>query len=288
MNPELSLFPNSTALSPDVWHGRCLSTSYRLLTGLGTSVLVAYREEPLRTLSAIVHGITRSGDVVVAVSAQDPEVSSLDLTRTTDIRLSIDKAAPNFELSVVAASLHLLGKAHWLSEDEQIEMLSHGQLSDRVSEVAGSGHLARIEFERALLHDPCGVTPVTADEISQEHARCLDDQHHALFCRLERDLFSNPELELTAVDVVTDCSIMDAAVLFDGLMFGGLKGAFTGRQDLANACVHSRGVSCLDVDRTGLTLLYIDKAEAVTAFVPFANRVSTRSELVSAIAELHF
>lgn len=288
MNPDLSLFPNRSVIAPAKWQQRSLSTAYRLLTGLGTSVLVAYREIPLRSFGAVVHGVTRSGDVVVAVSAHDPLASELDLTRPMNIRLSIDKAAPNVVLNIVAASLHLLGEAQWLSEEDQVELLASGEVGERVSEVAKSGHLARIQFDRLLLHDACGVTPIDVGEIRAEHGRCLRHQEDALFCSLERDLFSHPELELTAVDVVGDSSIMAAAALFDGLMLGALNGAFIARQDVVNVCAHSLGVICLDVDRTGMTLMCVDHSEAVTAFIPFAHRVSTRSELVAEIENLRF
>lgn len=288
MNPDLSLFPNRSVIAPAKWQQRSLSTAYRLLTGLGTSVLVAYREIPLRSFGAVVHGVTRSGDVVVAVSAHDPLASELDLTRPMNIRLSIDKAAPNVVLNIVAASLHLLGEAQWLSEEDQVELLASGEVGERVSEVAKSGHLARIQFDRLLLHDACGVTPIDVGEIRAEHGRCLRHQEDAFFCSLERDLFSHPELELTAVDVVGDSSIMDAAALFDGLMLGALNGAFIARQDVVNVCAHSLGVICLDVDRTGMTLMCVDHSEAVTAFIPFAHRVSTRSELVAEIENLRF
>lgn len=286
VNPDLSLFPNRSALAPAVWQERSLSTAYRLLTGLGTSVLVAYREVPLRSFSAVVHGVTRSGDVVVAISAHDPLAHKLDSSDPVSIRLSIDKAAPNVVLNVVAASLHLLGQAQWLDPEEQHELLASGELSERVAEVARAGYLARISFDRVLLHDACGVTPIDAAELLAEHERCLRHQEEAFFCSLERDLFSNPELELTAVDVVDDSSLMDAAALFDGLMLGALEGAFIARQDVVNVCAHSLGVICLDVDRTGMTLMCVDHVEAVTAFIPFAKRVSTRSELVSEIADL--
>ncbi|MFT0846709.1 hypothetical protein VR010_03015 [Actinomycetaceae bacterium L2_0104] len=286
MNPDLSLFPNRSSIAPATWHARSLSTAYRLLTGLGTSTLVAYREVPLRSFNAVVHGTTRSGDVVVAVSALDPLADGLDLSRPMSVRLSIDKDAPNLVLNIVAASLHLLGEAHWLGPDEQEDLLRSGELGERVAELAAYGHLARVHFDRVLLHDACGVTPIDASEIRAEHERCLLHQEEAFFCSLEQDLFSNPELELTAVDVVGDSSLMDASALFDGLMLGVLEGAFIARQDVVNACAHSLGVICLDVDRTGMTLMCVDHSEAVTAFIPFANRVATRPELVAEIAAL--
>ena len=55
MHPDLSLFPNRTSLAPAVWQERSLSTAYRLLTGLGNSVVVAYREEPMRNFTAVTH-----------------------------------------------------------------------------------------------------------------------------------------------------------------------------------------------------------------------------------------
>lgn len=286
MNPDLSLFPNRSAIAPATWQERSLSTAYRLLTGLGTSVLVAYREVPLRTFGAVVHGVTRSGDVVVAVSDHDPLAAELDLSKPMSVRLSIDKTAPNVLLNVVAASLHLLGEARWLSGAERVEMLSGTELGERVSEVATAGHLAIVTFDRVLLHDACGVTPLDAGEIQSEHRRCLRHQEEAFFCSLEQDLFSHPELELTAVDVVGDSSVMNASALFDGLMLGELEGAFIARQNVANVCAHSLGVICLDVDRTGMTLMCIDHSEAVTAFIPFECRVSTRSELVAEIQNL--
>lgn len=288
MHPDLSLFPNRTSLAPAVWQERSLSTAYRLLTGLGNSVVVAYREEPMRNFTAVTHGVTRSGDLVVAVSDCDPSAQDTDFSEPMSVRLTIDKAAPSLMLNVAAASVHLLGEAHWLTAEESNELLLAGELSERVGEMASSGHLAVIEYERVLLHDACGVTPVCACDIQAEHERCLRHQEEAFFCSLEQDIFAHPELELSAVDVVSDSRLMDAGAIFDGLVLGALEGAFLARQDVTNVCAHSLGVICLDVDRTGMTLMCVDHNEAITAFIPFATRVSTRPELVNAIKGLKF
>ncbi len=288
MHPDLSLFPNRTSVAPAVWQERSLSIAYRLLTGLGNSVVVSYREEPMRSFTAVAHGVTRSGDLVVAVSEHDPAVQGADFSEPMSVRLTIDKAAPCLLLNVAAASVHLLGEAHWLSEQDGKELLLAGELSERVGEMAASGQLAVIEFDRVLLHDACGVTPVCVCDIRAEHERCLRHQDEAFFCSLEQDIFAHPELELSAVDVVSDSRLMDAGAIFDGLMLGALEGAFLARQEVANVCAHSLGVICLDVDRTGMTLMCVDHNEAVTAFIPFATRVSTRPELVNAIKALKF
>ena len=286
MDPELSLFPNRAALDPALWHERSVSTAYRLLCGLGQAEMVAYHASPMAFLTAVAHGMTRNGELVVAASNYEPAFTELNGELPTDIRHSIEKHAPRLDLHIVASSLHLLGKARWLNVKEKALLLSSGEVPERVSALAEVGEIAVISYDRVLLHDVCGVTPLCMDLIGDEHERCLDRQEHSLFCDLEPDVFSHPEHELLAVEVVNNPGLINLREAFDGLMLGSVTGACLARQEISGTCEHALGVTCLDVDRTGVTLMCIERESAVTAFIPFESLVSTRSDVVREIRQL--
>ncbi|PWF27661.1 hypothetical protein [Ancrocorticia populi] len=275
MDPKLT----RTALDPVLWQERSVSTAYRLLCGLGQAELVSYHASPMFTLTAVAHGVTRSGDLVVAVSANDPALGD---ELPTDIRLSIDKQAPRLDVHIVASSAHLLGQARWLETAEKALVIP--ELPQRVAMLAESGYLAVITYDRVLLHDVCGVTPLCADVILDEHERCQLIQDESFFCELEPDLFVYPEHEISTVETVN--SELDLQAVYDGLMLGEVTGAFLACQELQDSCEHILGATCLDVDRTGITLMSIEREGATTAFVPFKHPVSTRPDVIREVRQL--
>ncbi|MGO1591003.1 MAG: hypothetical protein ACTHW1_08450 [Ancrocorticia sp.] len=286
MNPDLSLYPNRGALDPALWHERSVSTAYRLLCGLGQAELVAYHVSPMATFAAVSHGMTSSGELVVAVSGYDPAMAALGGELPTDVRLSIEKQAPRLDLHIVASSAHLLGKARWLGPAEKERMLISDEIPARVADLASMGEMAFISFERVLLHDACGVTPLCSDLIRDEHEWAQELQEHHLFCDIEPDLFGCPENELLAVETVTNPAVVNLREAFDGVVLGTVQGAFLARQEISGVCEHAVGVTCLDVDRTGITLMCIEQDGAVTAFIPFAYPVSNRTDIVRELRQL--
>lgn len=276
MNPELSLLPNRTTVAPQTWSARCRSIACRLLRGSGKAELAAYRLAQPLEFQVGAHQMADDGRLFVAIPLTEDLVGT---HRYMDVRFTVEKQAPDPQIRVVSASLHLLGKATWLMEEEKQKLTESGILGDRICEISKFGHLARIDFDRALLHDCCGVTPFAASAIASEHIDHDAERDDKLFCDLQDDLFMHPELEITAAEAVSRSGVLNNHTIFDAMILGDISGAFITRQFVTDPNAYSLGTICLDVDRTGLTLMVVEGGKATTVFLPFAQPIATERQL---------
>lgn len=289
MNSDTSLFPSRRDIADQVWDARARSLTYRMMAGAGRAEMFAYRPGSSYTYSAMVHGFTASGDFVVAIPG-DPHPAvcgegAMVREIPSKVRVAIEKEAPHAGIQVIAASVHFLGEAEWLSEQEKGTLLQSGGMDARLAEVAAHGSLARVSFDVALLHDCCGVTRVSRDDIREECEGHIIERECGPICATE-DLFAEPSTEITAVDYVLGSALMESGAAIDGLLFGEYCGAYIGRQVVAHPMAYSLGTICLDVDRTGVTLMCIEHDQATTVFLPFEVPVSTERELKRAVDRL--
>ncbi|MDO4888688.1 MAG: hypothetical protein Q3979_08335 [Actinomycetaceae bacterium] len=267
MNSDLSLFPDRAALGPEIWGARGRSAAHRLLAGAGEAVVVAYREDPTLTLCAVAHGFTADGALLIATTEDElHEALDGDEARTMDVRLSVEKEAPDPSVQIIAAAVHCLAEAEWLTAAEVAELLVTGGLPGRVAEVAAApgGRVARLSTTRVLLHDSGGVWPISYEEILEQHEQATWEIDS------DADLFTSPIGELMAVDVLAAYGAAHMTGLFDALMRQAVPGALLSRQAVETECMPVETMLlCLDVDRTGLTLMRVDGGQAVTAFIAF-------------------
>lgn len=284
MNPNLSLFPGRTSVDQEVWDARKRSCAHRLLNGAGQAMLVAYREEPAINLTAVAHGITADGSLVVA--AADPMLIEVLASRDVDamdVRVSIEKESPDPTVEIVASAVHFLGTARWLPLEETTEAVAAGVLPDRVAAIASApgGCLAVVSMERVLLHDAAGVTPVSWEEVCRQGCEAEAEAAGG------GDLFADSFGELLGLDVLSSFGCDSVNELFGAVMLGIVPGALLARQPVRISCEHVQtAVLCVDIDRTGLTLMRVSRDEAVTAFVPFAAPVVGGGELAREIGRL--
>lgn len=284
MNPNLSLFPGRTSVDQEVWDARKRSCAHRLLNGAGQAMLVAYREEPAINLTAVAHGIAADGSLVVA--AADPMLIEVLASRDVDamdVRVSIEKESPDPTVEIVASAVHFLGAARWLPLEEATEAVAAGVLPDRVAAIASApgGCLAVVSMERALLHDAAGVTPVSWEEVCRQGCEAEAEAAGG------GDLFADSFGELLGLDVLSSFGCDSVNELFGAVMLGIVPGALLARQPVRISCEHVQtAVLCVDIDRTGLTLMRVSRDEAVTAFVPFAAPVVGGGELAREIGRL--
>ena len=281
MNPNLSLFPGRTSVDQEVWDARKRSCAHRLLNGAGQAMLVAYREEPAINLTAVAHGIAADGSLVVA--AADPMLIEVLASRDVDamdVRVSIEKESPDPTVEIVASAVHFLGTARWLPLEETTEAVAAGVLPDRVAAIASApgGCLAVVSMERVLLHDAAGVTPVSWEEVCRQGCEAEAEAAGG------GDLFADSFGELLGLDVLSSFGCDSVNELFGAIMLGIVPGALLARQPVRISCEHVQtAVLCVDIDRTGLTLMRVSRDEAVTAFVPFAAPVVGGGELAREI-----
>lgn len=284
MNPNLSLFPGRTSVDQEVWDARKRSCAHRLLNGAGQAMLVAYREEPAINLTAVAHGIAADGSLVVA--AADPMLIEVLASRDVDamdVRVSIEKESPDPTVEIVASAVHFLGAARWLPLEETTEAVAAGVLPDRVAAIASApgGCLAVVSMERVLLHDAAGVTPVSWEEVCRQGCEAEAEAAGG------GDLFADSFGELLGLDVLSSFGCDSVNELFGAVMLGIVPGALLARQPVRISCEHVQTtVLCVDIDRTGLTLMRVSRDEAVTAFVPFAAPVVGGGELAREIGRL--
>lgn len=284
MNPNLSLFPGRTSVDQEVWDARKRSCAHRLLNGAGQAMLVAYREEPAINLTAVAHGIAADGSLVVA--AADPMLIEVLASRDVDamdVRVSIEKESPDPTVEIVASAVHFLGTARWLPFEETTEAVAAGVLPDRVAAIASApgGCLAVVSMERVLLHDAAGVTPVSWEEVCRQGCEAEAEAAGG------GDLFADSFGELLGLDVLSSFGCDSVNELFGAVMLGIVPGALLARQPVRISCEHVQtAVLCVDIDRTGLTLMRVSRDEAVTAFVPFAAPVVGGGELAREIGRL--
>ena len=284
MNPNLSLFPGRTSVDQEVWDARKRSCAHRLLNGAGQAMLVAYREEPAINLTAVAHGIAADGSLVVA--AAEPMLIEVLASRDVgamDVRVSIEKESPDPTVEIVASAVHFLGTARWLPLEEATEAVAGGALPDGVAAIASApgGCLAVVSMERVLLHDAAGVTPVSWEEVCRQGCEAEAEAAGG------GDLFADSFGELLGLDVLSSFGCDSVNELFGAVMLGIVPGALLARQPVRISCEHVQtAVLCVDIDRTGLTLMRVSRDEAVTAFVPFAAPVVGGGELAREIGRL--
>lgn len=280
MNPDLTLFPGRSAISREIWEARSASCAHRILAGAGAASVVAYREEPTLTLTAVAHGLASDGNFVIATIEDIPEMGE---DSAMDVRVSIDKKAPDPSVEVMASSVHFLGQAQWLTSAQRIEAVASGCLPERVAEVAAvrGGNLAIVHTDRVLLHDCGGATPLP-------YRHLVDGQEKiGRYASFTDDLFTTPEGEFFALETLNSYGACAPTHLFDSLVVGLVPGAILAKQPVRLSCEHvETAVLCIDVDRTGLTLMHVDREGASTAFLSFGRMAHTVEELAMELEHL--
>ncbi|MDQ7993097.1 MAG: hypothetical protein AAGC63_08100 [Propionicimonas sp.] len=258
---------------------RSVSLAGRLLAGAGRASVVAYDLVPMVEASAISHGLTRSGELVVACVG---DVSTPVTTwRRTPLRVRLDvvKEAPEFSVRITACAVHLLGTLHWLPDQLRDEYLADGEVHPRVAEVAAApgGRLGVVQTDRVLLHDCAGVTPLSFEEVVEHAAGAsgwsgfpdLDQEWAA------RDLVGRLTADGLGELLRAASSGWDAAV------------ALSSRE--GTACPHVDGqVYCVDVDGTGLTLMEVEKGASAVTMLAFDEAAGTLDELADRLLQLTY
>ncbi len=269
MSPSIDL----AAVSADALAARSRSMAHRLMSGAGCASLLAYRLAPDEFCSSVAHGLTQSGQFVVAahLDPHDP-VSSAPDGQPIDVRVDLLKESPEPAVRLVAATVHLLGELTWLDPDEAFVMMVQGDLPAQVAEIAesGMGRVGVIETDRVVLRDSLGVTPIDFDSLIRAD-RCPSRTDAA---------YPGPEDEWDAYDLVASvneaflrqiCLAVDAA---------SIAGTICWRKPTTHSCGHTLGhVFLADVDRSGVTLMSVEPDETLTAFAAFRHTATTLDDL---------
>lgn len=277
--------PGTTGPNPpteQVLGRRCVSLTRRILAGAGEGSLLAHAmvtddADPLDwTCSFQAHGITGSGRLLVALR-NDPTrpICQIPAGLATDVRVEFTKDSPEPSIRLLTATLHLVGTLTWLGRDQIDHLLATDVLPPTVAIIASfeDAVIGVITPKRAVIHDSMGSTPVDVVDIL---ARTRDEP-----------AFPSVEDELSTLDVVQahgDLALLD---LCQSVLAGTIVGHSCWARATHHACPHTIGhVFCADVDRTGLTLMYITGETTGAVFVPFGQEATSLAELEAMTARL--
>ena len=244
------------------------SMTERILRGAGNPAILAYRCTPMISCDAMVHGISRSGKLVVAACpGEDDPLWQMECGERFSVRLDITKESPEVQFRLVAATVHLLGELEWQPDWITDELIAAGELPDTVSAIAGApnGRLGVVEAERCLNHDSAGVHCFGFDELLTE--------------TVER-AFPSAEDEFDAHHVVMALSDDSLRGIRDAVLNGSIGGRLCARKSALGGCPHTwNQMLCADVDRTGITMLTVEPTETYSVFAAFSHEVSTLDDL---------
>lgn len=225
---------------------RATSLARRLLGGSGAASLDAYRMG--QCLPFVAHGMSEDGSLVVAAMPEGL-LGAVDPGVAVDVRLDVVKQTPDPSVSIVAASLHLLGALTWATEAEARGLVGLPPLVAAMLEVPGA-RLGVIVIERTVLHDLTGATPIDSDELYHEPAVLADE--YAGF-----DLVGRHDQ-----DALKD--------LCWSVMVSATPGLVVSKAALPNVCPHTADkVFCVDVDTLGVTLMLVGRVETLLVFAAF-------------------
>lgn len=241
-------------------HRRAVNVARRCLAGAGRGSLLAYRTDPQLEIDVMAHGMLDDGTVVVALGSHAWEL----VDDAVDVRLDVEKFAPDASLLIRSGTLHGLGRLTW-------EVDEAGDLPGLVGAVAGMPgvRVGVLALPRLLLHDSAGVTVLKAEELrpcpEADAAGVLD--------------------ELGAVEAVAAVGTEGWLDIIASVLSGRVVGAELGRIELRETCSHTLGsVRCLDVDVMGVTVMHIADTHATTVFVPFATEAGTLDDVRARLA----
>ncbi len=242
---------------------RAQSLARRVLGGSGSAGIFAYRLG--ESLPFVAHGLAADGSLVIAAR---PE-GLLPATAPgfgVDVRMDAVLHSADPSVSIVAASVHLLGELTWVGEAE-LQSLRDTGLPSRVADLADlpGMQVGIVEIERAVLHDLDGATVVDLDELRAP----------------------SPLDELAAQGAVARLGQDALKDLCWAVMVGRLEGQVCVADAPPAACAHTMGrVFCVDADLGGVTLMLVSPGEAHVVYAPFPRPVASVDALEGALAAL--
>lgn len=154
--PQSRQLPAPSAAHLRADHARFLAR--RMLAGAGAVELTAYRAG--ETLSSAVHGVSRTGQLVVAdIPNLFHSLGAFHTSGAIEVRVDVVRDCIDPTLPLRLASLHLLGTLTWCRDTAEVDALGlQGRVADLVQDVGPRVRVGVIDTDRILLHDCSGIT----------------------------------------------------------------------------------------------------------------------------------
>lgn len=241
-------------------HDRAVSLAHRMLAGAGRAALVAYGLEGQPTLDALAHGMTGSGDLMVAttVFSGSDDAVLLNPGTSMDVRMDITKLSPEPRVEILTASAHMLGQLEWLDTERASDVLEYEDVPEMVKAVAKSpfGMLGIVRVSRVLLHDGVGATAISFAHLVERN----DDVA----------LAGLGDIETVGLDVASSLDSVNLASLCDAVSNGWVEARVLSEKPSVGGCSHTKNREfVVDVDVTGLTVMRNGAERTRVFFVPF-------------------
>ncbi len=258
---------------------RALSMATRLACGAGRTSITAYRDDPDHAIDVLAHGLSATGELVLAVQTTGQAPALLHLPGYDfDVRVDIHKESFETSARIVAASLHLLGSMMWLTDQATDPLCARRDLPAGVDEVRSlpGVRIAVVRTDRAVLHDSMGVSPFCWDHLTDVAFQPTGSQHW--------DWIAEWEAHALVASLGQDDLLAIHRAVIDERLPGKLCGA-----DLHGAgTTELTTVLCVDADPCGITLIAAGPEGTVTTFAGFAKALNTVRELPAALGALVF
>jgi len=245
---------------------RAGSLARRMLGGSAAASLYAYRDD--EPLPFVAHGLATDGSLVVAATPERM-LAAVAPGYAIDVRMDLVKQSPDPSVSLVAASLHLLGTLTWATASEVADRLAGGGLPSLVAAMldAPGTRLGFIDVERALLHDLDGATVIAHDEMYYA-PQVIEDEYAAFGALISHD----------------QAALKD---LCWAVMVGAVPGQVVAKPPLPMMCPHTADmVLCVDVDTTGVTVMLVGRSETLVVNACFDAVARSQGELEARVVKL--
>lgn len=248
---------------------RAASLAQRLLGGAGRASLSAYDLIPATESGAVAHGLSDDGQLIVACIADESTPLTSSAFQRVRVRLDIVKEAPNPAVRITACTVHLLGELVWLDGEDLAPHLRETNPDIAAVASAPRGRVGVIHSNRLVVHDACGVTALPLDEAIATHRA---------FPALDSSWEAHERASRITAEEMADIwgaahAGWTAATLFSGGSAGGCPDK--GRQLL-----------CVDIDRTGLTVMSVEPQASSVAVIDFSTPANNTQELTEGLCQL--
>jgi len=230
-----------------------------MLAGEGAVELTAYRAG--ESLSSAVHGVSRTGELVVAdIPNLFHSLGAFHTAGDIEVRVDIFKDAADHALNLRLASVHMLGTLRWCRDTAEVARLGlQGRVAELVQDVGPRVRVGVIRTDRVLTHDCAGITP-----------HCSAIVTEAATAAAATDALADAVL-------TTDADLLTA--LADAVEDGALAGWAEQLQVPSADEMTVDPVHVVDVDRRCVTLArFTGGAEAWTVQVPLPHAADATDE----------
>ncbi|GAB94711.1 hypothetical protein BJY21_000517 [Kineosphaera limosa] len=268
-SPMLSA-PISQAL-----RGRTESTARRLLAGAGRASFTAYRHDAQRAVDVPAHGLTSTGELVVAHRGA---ALPCEPTAPTQVRLDIRREATEARVRIVAATAHALGSIEWLSAQALDRAVAEGRLPPTVALVAQAPDalVGVVTCDRVLVHDAAGVTPLAFADLARVRRG-----------RPALAPFPSADQEFEVAELAAALPESDVYELYAGVSSGRLAGSVLSQTPIAPSCRATLGrIYWVDIDGVGVTLMHVGAGATTVVFAPFAQPARDLAQLSARLTGL--